>query len=83
MPVAVMLPPGDSAGDSRHPNCSFLLAFSLLWFLLFLCLLSIRHIRTRPYTPKTTDEVEQPLFGPPCYFVAAHGQPRGKELGVR
>ena len=37
----------------------------------------------RPYRAKTTDEVEQPLFGPPCYFVGAHGQPRGKELGVR
>lgn len=24
-------------------------------------LLGIRHIRTRPYTPKTTDEIEQPL----------------------
>jgi transposase InsO family protein len=43
----------------------------------------IEHRLTKPYHPWTTDEVEQPLFGPPCYFVAAHGQPRGKELGVR
>ena len=50
---------------------------------LYLAVENIDHSRTKAKSPQTTDEVEQPLFGPPCYFVAAHGQPRGKELGVR
>ena len=36
-----------------------------------------------PYRARTTDEIEQPLFGLSCYFPQTHGRPRGTERGVR
>jgi transposase InsO family protein len=44
----------------------------------------IRHLRTKPYTPRTTDEVEQALSALCMLFLAiAHRRPSGKEQGVR
>ncbi len=43
----------------------------------------IGHRFTKINHPWTTDEIEQLLSGPPCYFPSAHGGPRGTERGVR
>ena len=43
----------------------------------------IEHRLTKVNHPRTTDEIEQPLFAEVCYFPSAHGRPGGKERGWR
>jgi transposase InsO family protein len=43
----------------------------------------VRHLRTRPYTPRTTDVIDKPFLVGRCYGRAAHGRLRGEEQGSR
>jgi transposase-like protein len=46
-------------------------------------MLRLRHVRTRPYTPRTTDVIDKPFLVGRCYGRAAHGRLRGEEQGSR
>ncbi len=49
----------------------------------FACYWDVRPVACARYRARTTDEIEQPLSGLPCYFPDTHGRPRSTERGVR